>query len=412
MRIVVINQFFWPDVAPTGQYLSDVARHLASQGHDVTVICSGNSYGDAESDGQPAPAVEIVRIKGLPFRRGAIARLLSYVTFFAGALGHAMRMRSADMIVSMTTPPMLSVVGALVKGLRGTQHFIWEMDVFPEALVTTGTMRRNLLVKLLSSIQRAVRRHSDGVIALGPCMQALLVADGTPAKLVHVAENWADSRSILAQQPSTSGQFHVMYSGNLGRAHDVGTINDAIRYFRNDPRLKFSFSGRGVGRDWLKQVCVIEDIQNVKFPKYVNRSEMSDHLAQADVGLVTQLPACVGTVVPSKVYGLMAAGRPILFIGPKEATPSLLIERFKCGWQVDPGDARTLITLLESFCTNREEVATRGLRALEAFREHYDLPHGVARVTAALGLGDPAETATEPIGGEVQSSRVKIAFSA
>jgi hypothetical protein len=218
-------------------------------------------------------------------------------------------------------------------------------------------------------------------------MRTRLLARGTPEHLVHVAENWADGRAIVPGPNRLSGPLSIFYSGNLGLAHDIDTIADTMRHFRNDSRFLFTFAGGGAARTQLEQMCTAEGIQNARFPPYASREHMSEHLAQADIGLVTERPACVGTVVPSKMYGLMAAGRPILFIGPKQATPGLLIQRFQCGWQIDPGDLRKLIMLLEWLSVRREAAWEHGQRARAAFESYYDLPHGVARVTAALGLG-------------------------
>lgn len=388
MRILIANQFFWPDVAATGQYLCDLARHLSAEGHEVTVICSGGSYAEAGRDAGEPPLVRILRVPGLPYRRGALARFISYLTFFAGALWYEFRVPRPDMVVTMTTPPLLSVTGTIMKAIRGTRHYIWEMDVFPDALVTLGALpERGPAARLLGWIQDCSRRRSDGVIVLGPCMRARLLARGTPAHLVHVAENWADGSAISPRPNRRCGPLNVFYSGNLGLAHDVDTIAWAMHHFRNDARFLFTFAGGGVGRTRLEQFCAAEGIGNARFLPYASRRDMDEHLAQADIGLVTELPACIGTVVPSKVYGLMAAGRPLLFIGPKEATPGLLIQRFHCGWQIDPGDLPALIALLEWLSVRRESAWAHGRRARAAFDRNYDLMHGVCRVAAALGLG-------------------------
>lgn len=392
MRILILNQFFWPDVAPTGEYLCDLTRHLSAQGHDITVICSGGSYAQTEENEEDPPTVRIIRVPGMTYKRGRFARLLSYSTFFIGALWHGLRVPRPDSVLTLTTPPLLAVAGTILKALRGTRHFIWEMDVFPDAFVALGALAEGgLVLRILGWIQNGARRRSDGIIALGPCMRTRLLAGGTPAHLVHVAENWANGNAISPGPNRHSGPLNVFYSGNLGLAHDIDTIADAMRHFRNDARFLFTFAGGGVGRAHLEQVCAAENIPNVRFLPYANRERMNQHLAQADIGLVTELSACIGTVVPSKVYGLMAAGRPILFIGPKEATPGLLIQRFHCGWQIDPGDVRMLVTLLESLSVGRNETWVRGKRARMAFERHYDVHHGVARVAAALGLGAPAK---------------------
>ena len=398
MRIAIINQFFWPDVAPTGQYLYDLACHLTAEGHDVTVICSGVTYSKAES-GVARPPVRIIRVPGLPFKRGPLARLCSYAAFFIGACWYELTIPHPDILVSMTTPPLLGIAGAITKRIRGVKHFLWEMDVFPDALVGSGALRSDsLLVRFLGWVQDRIRNASDGIIVLGPCMQARLLARKTPAHLIHIAENWADGSVIRPALNATSGPLNVFYSGNFGVAHDTETIAAAICHFRNDPRFIFTFSGGGAAKVKLQQLCSARQIDNVRFLSYVSTNQINAHLAQADIGLVTERSSFVGTVVPSKTYGLMAASRPILFIGPQEATPAGLINRFGCGWQVDPGDVVALTDLLELLAIKRELITEAGQKARAAFDRHYDLRHGVARVAAALGL--------DPVDGALGANRV------
>lgn len=391
MKILCVNQFFWPDVAPTGQFLADLTRHIGIE-HEVTVICSAGAYAQAEEAGGEPPPVKIIRVPGFPYSRGVLARAASYSLFFCGALWHELRIARPDVVVTMTTPPMLGIVGSILKRLRGSRHYIWEMDVFPDALVSLGALSENgFIARLLGSIEDSCRRHSDGIVALGPCMRRRLVARGVPRELVHVAENWADGTTISPAPPRHSGPLNVFYSGNLGLSHDIETIAGAMRRLKNDSRFVFTFAGGGVGRTQIEQICKAEQIQNARFVPYAKRDQVGEHLAQADIGLVTERPACIGTVVPSKVYGLMAAAKPILFIGPRRATPGLVIRRFGCGWQIDTGNVDSLVELLEGLSANRDAVALRGQRARRAFERNYDLPHGVARVAAALGLARQTE---------------------
>jgi colanic acid biosynthesis glycosyl transferase WcaI len=399
MRILFLNQFFWPDLAPTGQLLGDLTEHLIREGHEVTVICSGGSYtkngaASLECTEEPTPAIKILRVPGFTYRRSAWGRLASYLTFLLGALWYQLRIPRQDLVVTMTTPPLLAVVGRFVKCLRGTRHFIWEMDLFPDAFVAVGALaERSWVTRILRWIEDSCRHRSDGIIVLGVCMEKRLLARGVSPKLVHVAENWADSKVITPKPLRGSGPINVLYSGNLGLAHDLDTITAAMRHFRNNDRFEFTFAGGGVGRIQLEQTCSSESISNARFLPYSSRQSMAEHLAQADIGLVTERPEWIGTIVPSKVYGLMAAARPILFIGPRPATPSLLISKFQCGWQIEPGDSETLIALLERLSLDREEVRRRARRARLAFEHHYDVPHGVARVTKIL-FGSERATVT------------------
>ena len=383
LKILIVNQFFWPDVAATGQFVTDLARSLASD-HDVTVICSGGSYSSTASDDEPPP-VNMIRVPGLRYRHGALARLLSYATFFLGALWHELRVPEQDVILTMTTPPLLALGGTIVKWLRGSRHYIWEMDLFPDGFVAVGALSEGAwLTRILGWIEDNCRRRSDGMIVLGPCMRRRLMARGIPKQLIHVAENWADGRSISPKPFRDSGPIHVLYSGNLGLSHDIDTIVNVMRHFRDDPRFVFTFSGGGIKRQELERLCLSEGLQNCRFLPYVARDAMDRLLSEADVGLVTERPGHIGVVVPSKLYGLLAAGRPVLFIGPRRSTADLVVRRFRCGWQVDSGDWKSVTTLLERLSANRDQLAEAGARGRCAFDRHYDLPHGVRRIAAVL----------------------------
>jgi glycosyltransferase involved in cell wall biosynthesis len=275
----------------------------------------------------------------------------------------------------------------LTKRFRGTRHFIWEMDLFPEALTDFGHLApSSLATRAIGAIADYVRLRSDGIIALGECMRDRLLARGLPPDLIHVAENWADGDLITATPSRVAGSLRVVYSGNLGLAHDTETIAQAMLICKNDSRLHFTFAGGGARRKDLESVCTQHGVSNVKFLSDCDREAFGEWLASSDIGLVTQRSCCVGTVVPSKVYGLLAAGKPLLFIGPREATPARIIERFGCGWHIECGDVANLVALLRHLQQDPARLRIPGERAREAFLAHYDLPHGVSRICDILGL--------------------------
>jgi glycosyltransferase involved in cell wall biosynthesis len=398
LKILFINQFYWPDAAATGQFLDDLVRHLAALGHDVTVICSGNRYADTVPIGQVPPA-RIIRVRGIPFARSVAARGLSYLSFFAGAFWQALRAPRHDLIVTMTTPPLLSVIGESVRRLRGTRHFIWEMDLFPDALVSLNAMREGSWPdRALGFLADYCRKKSEGVIALGSCMQERLLKRGIPSERIYVADNWADGREIHPSPAVRNKDIHILYSGNLGLSHDIETIAGAMRMLDGDLRFRFSFAGGGVRRTELEELCRAKRIGNAAFLPYARRCDVAATLAAADIGLVTLKPECVGTVVPSKVYGLLAAGTPILFIGPRNASASRLIEKHACGWQVDCGEPAALVNLLQALQRDPGRVRAAGMRARQAFEKNYDIRLGVSRITEILGIVSPAAAPTPSAG--------------
>lgn len=384
MRIVLLNQFFWPDSVATAQFLSDVAQALA-QDNEVTAICSTARESGSSPDPGLGANMTILRTGGFRFGHRGLARIASYISYLAGTIWHGVRLQSTEMYFTLTTPPILSVIGSGLAFLHRARHLIWEMDVYPDIASDIGYFKRGGIAdRLVGAVLDWSRRRASGIIVLGEEMKKRLIARGIPEEKIHVAENWADGREIRPQQLS-NGPFVVEYSGNLGLAHEVDTVLEVIGRLRNNPGIRFVFAGGGPKRQQLETACRKRQMRNVNFRPYCRRTELSRSLGEGHLGLVTQLSETVGSVVPSKIYGIMAAGRPILYIGPKESTPARHIRRFNCGWQIPPGDVNGLEQLLLHLDRNRHLVFEAGERARIAFEENFDRSIGVERILRVIG---------------------------
>jgi len=389
MRILIINQFFWPDTAATGQLLSDLTRVVDPENHVVTVFCGAAQYGSVNT-GSPPP-VEIVRLGRIDFSRVRLRRLLSYGSFFLGAAVRAVRTPKPDIVLTLTTPPLVSLLGTLVKQLRGVRHFVWEMDLYPDIAVDLRVLRpRSLTTKLIGWLADFSRKRADGIIALGEDMKARLVARGISEEKIVVAENWADGDEITPH-PFQDGPLVVHYSGTLGLAHEQHTVREGMRRLRGNRSFRFLFVGGGACHPVLEQFCRTNDVDTAEFRPYTKRCGLSTNLAEGHVGLVTQIPQTLGSIVPSKIYGIMAAGRPILFIGPRESTPARIIQQHGCGWHIDPGDSDSLVRLLQQLEGDRDLVKKAGARARDAFEKHYEKSIGAGRLLSILGLSESAK---------------------
>ena len=390
VQVLLINQFFWPDTAATGQLLTDIAWDIDPELHQVTVLCGNSSYGTFDA-GLPPP-VKVVQCGRVQFSRGKLARVICYSSFLIGAAIRGAREPKPDLVVTLTTPPLISLVGTLSKILRGSRHFIWEMDVYPDIVVDLDALKRESFVaKLVGIIADFSRRRADGIIALGEDMKARLVSRGIPEYKIAVAENWADGEEI-APGPFAHGPLVVHYSGTLGLAHELHTISEAMRQLRDNDRFRFIFVGGGARRAELEKFCREQRIVNVEFRSYSNRSSVGHSLSEGHIGLVTQLPQTVGSVVPSKTYGIMAAGRPILYVGPENTTPSLILQKHECGWRIEPGDVSGMVELLRMLERDRSLVYETGARARHAFEKYYDRPMGAHRILSILGLAEAAKS--------------------
>ncbi len=386
MRMLFINQFFWPDSSATSQQLTDLVTGLAARGEHIEVLC-GDSGGYAAAAGSQAPNATVHRVKAAPFTRGKVGRVFSYLSFYATAFLRGLTLRKPDVVVSMTTPPLISVLGTCIQMLRGSRHYIWEQDVYPDIAVDLAHIRHgSLLHRVTGALADWSRRHADGVIVLGECMRDRLVSRGIAPTKIFVAEHWANSASITPMpRPGNPNELVMLYSGNLGLAHDLDTLLGTILALRDDPRFRFLFVGTGGRRKTLTEFCETNGIDSVEMRPFVARDKLSEGLAAGDIGLVTQQESACGSVVPSKVYGILAAARPLLFIGPASATPARIIRRHNCGWHFEVGDVAGVTKLLQRLTRNRQEVTEAGARARQALLSFYDLPESVDRIGDILG---------------------------
>jgi glycosyltransferase involved in cell wall biosynthesis len=300
-------------------------------------------------------------------------------------------MAAPDVVVSLSSPPGLSLAGAIIAGLHRARHYVWEMDLYPDVAVDIGILRPdNLFVRVFGSIMDGVRRRSEAMIAPGECMAERLSRHGLAADRIHVVHNWADGREIWPRPFRNDGILKILYSGTLGRVHDLRTVRDAILRLKDDPGIRFTFASRNNGLHEMEEFRRKHRAANMECRPCCLIPELGESLANGDVGLVTQKAECAGSVVPSKLYGILAAGRPIVFVGPGNSTPAAIIERFRCGWHVAPGDVDGLVNLLRSLVVEPDEVLEAGNRARIAFERHFDRLAAVQRISEILsGRGKP-----------------------
>lgn len=376
MRVLLINQFFPPDTQATGQLMSDLALYLTEMGEEVKVICGGSH---ATSDDRPVNSLTVARIGGARFNRGKLGRVISYASFLPKALWESLLGPRPDVVITLTTPPLLSWIGLILQKARNSRHVIWEMDMYPDVAVALGILRGGGWIdKATAWMADRARKRADRVIALGACMRDRLLAHGIPPQNIMVCHNWAQE-SGPTEYSARDDRLTVLYSGNLGLAHDASTVAGAAEKL---PQIHFVFAGGGSRLPEITKGA--GSAPNISYLEYCSRDELMGRLSRADLGLITQRDACLGMVVPSKTYGIMAAGKPLLFVGPRRAEPARIIERFSCGWQVDCGDVTGLVALLEMLDSNRELVKAAGHRAYLAYQRNYRKELGTARIAAIV----------------------------
>lgn len=368
MRVAFVNRYFHPDHAATSQIATDLAFHLAARGHEVVAIASRQRYDDPKARlarEEVANGVHIVRVWSTRFgRAGLLGRAMDYATFYLSAF-FAIRAEREAIVVAMTDPPLLSVIAALAS----KRVVNWVQDLFPE--VAEALKIRMPLVK---GVRDWSLRRAKANVVLGDLMAARV----PKAVVIH---NWADAAlAPLYQSPTETprGAFTVGYSGNLGRAHEFETILGAMQRV---PDVRFVFTGGGA------QLAAVRSAApgNAEFRPYVARERLSESLSAADAHLVSLQPALEGLIVPSKFYGILAVGRPVLFIGARDGELARLIEAYRCGMTIEPGDVEGLVRAIETLARDRDAAAEMGQRGRELYLHRFAPRHAFAAWERVLG---------------------------
>ena len=344
MRILIVNQAYHPDPAATAQHAYDLARALVAAGHQVTVVASRSVYGTtgaALPTRETEDGVEIRRV-GLSLfgKKSLIGRIADFGLFYVLASVRMLTLPRHDVVICLTTPPFIGLAGWLTTRLRGGRLVSWLMDLYPEVAVAGGVMKANGPAhRLFGAINRFILAKSARVVVLGRCMQGRIRALGVAEDKIALIGPWAAEETAPAGRAAAGARLTAMYSGNLGLAHDTTAFKQAMLRLKDDAGIRFVFSGGGKKRRELEAFAQAHGLTHVSFLPYLPRQQLAEQLAKADVHLISQSPAFTGLVVPSKLYGVLAAQRPAAVVAPEETEIALVVRESGCGEVFAPDEA-------------------------------------------------------------------------
>ena len=378
-RIIFVNRYFYPDHSATSQILTDLAFHLAEEGHAVRVLTSTQRYDDPRaqlSADERAAGVAISRLATTRFGRSALlGRGVDYLSFYHAAWRSILDQASpGDVLVVKTDPPLLSVVAMQAAKRRGLRLVNWLQDLYPEAAVELGVpFLGRPVAGVLTSLRDATLRSAEANVVIGERMAETLRSHGVPSGRIHVIPNWCDDEQIrpvahdsnpLRREWGLEDKFVVGYSGNLGKAHEFDTVLEAAEILRDDPRIIFLFIGGGSKFDVLARLVSERKLDHCfRFLPYQDRSALRYSLGLPDIHLVSLKPELEGLIVPSKFYGIAAAGRPIIAVTARDGELARLVQINRCGTVIEPGKGQELAAVLRSLSTDAHRCDEMGLRA-------------------------------------------------
>ena len=332
LRVLLLNQTFYPDVVATAQYLTSLGEALAARGHKVTVIAGSRAY---DQPSQRFPVSEqhggmlIHRVSGTGLGKGAKwRRAVDFATFLMAAAWHTITLPRIDVTVALTSPPLVAVLAALRCRLRGGAFVYWVMDLNPDEALAAGWLRPGPVAWLLEQLSRWTLRSAAAVVVLDRFMQQRVLAKGVDPGRVHVVPPWSldryarwdpQGRASFRSQHGLVGKYVVMYSGNHSPVHPLDTLLQTASLLRDDPRFCFLFVGGGSEHGRLQAQAVQQGLGNVRFLPYQPLQSLAGSLSAADLQAVVLGTAMVGVIHPSKLYNILAVGTPLLYIGPPES---------------------------------------------------------------------------------------------
>jgi colanic acid biosynthesis glycosyl transferase WcaI len=396
VRILLVNQFYPPDIAPTGQALHGLARALVDGGHEVHVVCSRRSY-DAGRD-YPArenmDGVQIHRLPALGFgRESLLGALGGYASFHALlALKILAALPRPDLTLALTTPPYVGLVTAACGRVSGTAQAHWVMDVYPDVIAAHGLMHpRGLAYRVLSAITHRQLRSADLVLAIGPFMARRLDAYRGAGRTEWVPL-WGETSSQEIDQDAVErlrrergwkpGDLVLMYSGNMGLGHRFGEFLQAADHLGVTGPV-WAFAGSGKRRGEIESFAATHSRARIQLLPYVPHESLAISLSSADVQLVSLSRPWQGLIVPSKIQGIFSVGRPVIFVGPRQNEVATWIEESGAGWIVEEDDVTCLLAAVQQACDPVER-ERRGSAALAYARVHFDRRRNCEQIASLI----------------------------
>jgi glycosyltransferase involved in cell wall biosynthesis len=419
-NLVILNQYYVPDVASTGHLLHELAVTLAREGVNVSVLTARPSYGPPET-WQPCPyreeidKVTIRRMWTTRFSKDRIiGRVLNYVTF-TGQLTMRVLFGSSPKKVYLytTNPPFLGSIGGLVSIFRKHTYVMLLHDSYPQVAVWVGTIRKGGFVEKIwhQANKLAYRRANQTIVLCHAAKRLVCDTYGIAPDRVHVIPNWADKRKIhpvpksetaFAKAHGLVKPFTALYSGNLGLYYEFETIIQAIDRLK-DESFQMVFVGAGGRKPWIAEQIRSRGLANAMILPYQPFETLNDSLNACDANFVTIAKGIEGISFPSKLYSSLAVGKPVLALSEPSSELRDIVEKNGVGLWFELGDADGLAVGIRRLMANPDEAQEMGRRARELFEREYTRVVAGQRYAEVFRLADPSRR-REPSGAPQRSA--------
>jgi len=393
MKILLLNQAFYPDVVSTAQHAADLARGLTEAGHEVTVICNSRGYDDPElrfPSQETWNGIKIVRVRSTAFGKASKWRRASdFGSFMASCALRLLSLGKFDVIVAMTSPPLISFLATLAVPAKARSLVFWSMDLNPDEAIAAGWLRaKSPVARLLSRMLLHSLRRADCIVALDRFMRDRIQAKGISPEKVMVIPPWSQDDSVrfdpvgrqeFRREHELSKKFVVMYSGNHSPCHPLETLLQAAERLAENDDIALCFVGGGSEFNKVKERAQNRGLRNVLCLPYQPIEKLSGSLSAADLHVVVMGDQYVGIVHPCKIYNVLAVKKPFLYIGPSESHLTDIIGQSEA--YVSPhGDVDGVVANILRAMKNDVRDSQCGLQAERTFSKECLLPEVISAI--------------------------------
>ncbi|MFP5206558.1 MAG: glycosyltransferase family 4 protein [Acidobacteriota bacterium] len=389
-RVWIVSELYHPELTSTGYFLTGIAEGLAVD-YDVSVLCGQPSY---LARGTTAPRSEIrngVHVRRCPAttldKNKLVFKIVNLITITLSIFLSALfRFRAGDIVIAVTNPPLLPYAILLACRMRGARLVLLVHDVYPELLIRLNiVIARSAPVRLLDWASRWLYNGADRIVVLGRDMRELVVQKLRGAEdRVVIAANWGDTeanypceraQSRLLTELNLKGCFVAQYCGNIGRTHGIGDIVEAAKLMVSDPEFHFLVIGWGARKQWIIEQKQVHSLDNLTVVDPLEQSDLCDGLNACDVSIIAFSRGMSGISVPSRMYNVLAAGKPLLAVTDDDSEMAAVVTEEEIGWVIPPGRPSLLVNALREAKADEKQLQSMGKRARQAAEAKYTRSH-------------------------------------
>ena len=387
-KLLIYAHYFYPDVASTGQILTELSEGM-SDTFDITVICAVPSYSGTVEEKYKTKRIyeenykgmKVIRVRVPEFQKSnKISRIKNLLAYFFNSLLATFKIEKQDYIFTISQPPILGgVLGVLGKWIKGGKLIYNIQDFNPEQTMAVGYSKNQLLLNTVMAVDKFSCKRANKVIVVGRDMQETLRNRFNNKKVPQnvFINNWINEKEIypleqnhekivnFKEKYNLQDKFIIMYSGNIGLYYDLENIIKVIGEFKDREDVVFAFVGDGTVKDKVEDYVNENNLINVTFIPYQDKADLIYSLNAADIHWVVNAKGIKGVSVPSKLYGVMAAGKPVLGVLDEGSEARLIVEESNCGVCIEPGNYKEISNKINYILNNKSEIKSLGLNGRE-----------------------------------------------